>query len=354
MSKYTMENAVSHSQGSRLLGFVVAFVLLVFAISLAIMRSGHGSNEQSGFRTQIVPAPTGTYLAGYGMVAWVGDWLIVEYGKGVSVYDNRLWQLHTDGSDMHQMQLPPYPGCVRNGYTSPTRLPDGRLGYAVACDDRSKEAPVYYLVAYDMQSKQATPLLKSPLRVNYIRGFSMDPTMTRGFITDSAGFFDKERLMTFTAGRAEYFDTRGAGPVSYAGKWSPDGKQIAFLAGGPGFYKPFALYLMSSDGTSLRMLKDNVYGATSLAWSPDGRFLIYKNSEQGGKPSKVYYLVAVEVSTGKDTVIGKALYNFLAWSPDGASLVATVSTGDAVDPNDPPESHLEIIDVGSLPAVLGK
>ncbi|HYL13263.1 MAG TPA: protein kinase [Terriglobales bacterium] len=55
--------------------------------------------------------------------------------------------------------------------------------------------------------------------------------------------------------------------------WSPDGKQIAFMAAQPG--QPWKLYLISSQGGTPQPLTKEEVNESDLTWMPDGKSLVY-------------------------------------------------------------------------------
>lgn len=345
---------------SRIISARYAFILAGLCLVLGIVAvwANQGIMKQVELPRRIVPSLSGVYGQGnYGTITWVDDLLITDYENRPiqlsTVYSTKLWQLHPDGTDMHEMELPPYPGCRENGYAAPTRLPDGRLGYAVLCNAGDGLKPSLYIAAYDIKTKQATPLLKSPLHTFNVGGggFSWDPSMTRALITDGKGYFDVERLMIVTTDTAQYMDVPG--PVSYAGTWSPDGKRIAFIGGGKGFSSPFNLYIMNSNGTDMHTIETNLHGVTNLAWSLDGRFIIHNNTIEH-LLSKEFKLYAVEVATGKVKSISTGLYFSPSWSPDGKSLVVRESIGEAFNSNNLPTDRIVILDMTSLWSLFDK
>ena len=65
--------------------------------------------------------------------------------------------------------------------------------------------------------------------------------------------------------------------------WSPDGQRVAFLlrlrggeAGRPELH-PYAVHVVSADGSDQRVLARNSLGWSPPTWSPDGRTLAYPN-----------------------------------------------------------------------------
>jgi TolB protein len=118
-------------------------------------------------------------------------------------------------------------------------------------------------------------------------------------------------------------------------RWSPDGRQIAFLKGGQ-------LWTMKANGTAKRRLTTRA--ASGPAWSPDGRFLAFASLSCTGGPG-VYRIPATAAGATPQVLFpagcrGAALPpaqpvtvtesgslnerlrtdNAVAWSPDGTRL----------------------------------
>jgi Tol biopolymer transport system component len=112
------------------------------------------------------------------------------------------------------------------------------------------------------------------------------------------------------------------------GTYAPSGRLIAFTeAEGPlkNHNLRVSLKVMAADGTHARTLVDLGYNGDlgRVAWSPDGKRLVYEAVRFGSK-SVGHALFVVSVRGGRPQRIGpwrKAEVNTLDWSPDGARLL---------------------------------
>jgi TolB protein len=67
-------------------------------------------------------------------------------------------------------------------------------------------------------------------------------------------------------------------PVRYSSPvWSPDGKQIAFVATLDQSTPYGDIYVANPDGTNIRRLTHEDTGKTGLAWSPNGKWIAYQS-----------------------------------------------------------------------------
>jgi len=108
-------------------------------------------------------------------------------------------------------------------------------------------------------------------------------------------------------------------------KWSPDGRQIAFIDFEVG--KGQRIYLVPADGGSPRELHAASFNVWRVNWMPDGGSIVYAESaDASGTPDTLIHsfdLKTLKVSTVPDS---RGLY----WpdlSPDGRYVVATTVDG---------------------------
>jgi dipeptidyl aminopeptidase/acylaminoacyl peptidase len=141
-------------------------------------------------------------------------------------------------------------------------------------------------------------------------------------------------------------------------RWSPDGKQLAFLSTRDGEQDggKAQVYLMAASGGTPRQLCSLPNGVESFAWSPDGSQLALLTLE-GDEPAKDPMVVAPDrhrrlwmVALTSDqpapvTPDNITIWEY-AWSPDGQQLAVYYSTG-------PGETDWYRGQVGVVPAVGG-
>jgi TolB protein len=93
--------------------------------------------------------------------------------------------------------------------------------------------------------------------------------------------------------------------------WSPDGSQIAFVAGS-------TLSIMNSDGSNVTSL--NVSVGEGISWSPDGSKLLYATPQQGGANTQIR---VINVDGSEDTDLSNnptKQERHPVWSPDGTKI----------------------------------
>jgi TolB protein len=111
-------------------------------------------------------------------------------------------------------------------------------------------------------------------------------------------------------------------------RWSPDGKQVAFVSDRGGGYE---IWMIDADGTNLRQITFGGMPGTSFPlWSPDGKQLLFRTN-------KVSYLLDLSKSWQEQTPLPippldrpDDFFVSWDWSPDGKKLGGTFSGSSGV------------------------
>jgi len=100
-------------------------------------------------------------------------------------------------------------------------------------------------------------------------------------------------------------------------RWSPDGKQIAFMGGLP--HKPGRIYLVSAQGGVAEAVIPSELVGGEPTWSPDGRRLVFAQTLSSGAPAICF----LDVQTRQiSKVPGSDGLSSPRWSPDGRYIAA--------------------------------
>jgi Tol biopolymer transport system component len=127
-------------------------------------------------------------------------------------------------------------------------------------------------------------------------------------------------------------------------RWSPDGKQIAFIKI-PDSQTPFTvgeLWLMSADGSNAHKLAEADSGhGFAPAWSPDGVQLTFVSRDNPDDPAAdqsaaalVSNIHLVNVQSGAETPLTKFKLTNVGmpvWSPDGKQIAITLVMNDKMN-----------------------
>jgi TolB protein len=109
--------------------------------------------------------------------------------------------------------------------------------------------------------------------------------------------------------------------------WSPDGQRIAYADYGPPGVLEGRIWVMNANGTHPRRIAVLDESPSALAWSPDGRWLAYSLDTPG------IFLITSDGRIRR-TVVRPNNYDEAdspSWLPDGRRLLFGESEGDAVD-----------------------
>ncbi|GAC1363126.1 MAG: hypothetical protein NVSMB42_22800 [Herpetosiphon sp.] len=263
----------------------------------------------------------------------------------------------TPGSEQwHQAVLPNGRDCSATYYAAFTPLPDGRLGLEQLCLGDWHDAAGKYtdkhvsLLAFDVVTGGLSPLVDRFLPLT--GPFSWNPTLERGMLSTIGSYGTLFWLTphevtpltaTLTKGRKSwrfsdsvaaeqyYHDHIFDLPTNYphpvgmvdAPAWSPDGTAVAFFATldtiGTSWNFPINvphdLYLMDPNTLVLHRALTGVRDPYDLQWSPDGRWLVYKQA------TEIESLWLFAPTTGKRHRVAVGHMSSVTWADKGQSLL---------------------------------
>jgi len=109
--------------------------------------------------------------------------------------------------------------------------------------------------------------------------------------------------------------------------WSPDGRQIAFMASIAG--RPARVYIVSSDGGTLRQLTGETggkFGDWDPSWSPDGGLLAYGAAPQDTPTEALVHVLELKTNQVSTLPGSQGMWS-PRWSPDGRFVAGISSSG---------------------------
>jgi Tol biopolymer transport system component len=269
-------------------------------------------------------------------------------------HTNSLWEIRPDGSGLQQLlqgwHTPPSECCgqwtpdgryyifqsatedggmdifalaesrslFRKSLGAPTRLTFGPVKFSfptISLDEKKVfvlgRQQRGELIRYDSASKQFVPFLGGISASDV--SFSRDGKWI-AYVSVPARILWRSR-----ADGSERLQLTNAPGVSALPRWSPDGKQIAYMSAKNG--KPWKIFLISADGgTAKPLLPDNV-SETDPTWSPDGARLAFSTGIPDS--TKKSSIEVMDMSTRQVSTVPNSSGVFSPrWSPDGRYLAA--------------------------------
>jgi Tol biopolymer transport system component len=204
-----------------------------------------------------------------------------------------IWALAETGGGLGGKRQPKQLTSGPLSFWTPIPSKDGKKLFVLGTQRRGE------LVRLDLKSGRFTPYLNGAF-VKYPEG-----SLWRSKMDGS------ERL------QISFFPMQTAMP-----RWSPDGKQIAFMGHLPG--KARRIYLISADGGSPEELLAGDSNEADPDWSPDGQFIVFGglSAQESGAPG-LTTISKVELGNRHVSVLPGSQGLFRPrWSPDGKYIVA--------------------------------
>ncbi len=302
--------------------------------------------------------PEGDYYT----LAWLSDdRVVLDYkSKGKQGPESNLWIMRSDGSEFHELALPgdTQNECSWTEYHDPVTLSDGQAAYVRSCHMEKEPFRSSSILVLNPRTQTSQQLFSQQIPESALFSLAFGSDSSRGV---GATYSDIEHHLfgidsqgTFTV---ELGLLRPNRPT-----WSSDGKYLAFFgnrtmrgdAGPIWATQPYDLWSMPADcisrstscSATAQMLIQNVKGPTRVAWSPNGKWLVFDGDVQGqGKGIWLF-----DVNRQKIYQIAFGNYERPTWSPNGENVMVVVGSPLEGQPDPALVSYtsLALLDVGEI------
>lgn len=196
---------------------------------------------------------------------------------------------------------------------NPNPSPDGKTIYARASQDSDA------IVRCDLKSGNFVPYLPG------VHASAFDISRNGEWIT-----YTTYDLLLFRSrlDGSERLQLTSAPMGAMEPRWSPDGRQIAFV-GWTGASKPMEIYLVSGDRGAPQELTATPNQADLPDWAPDGNSLVFvANPQPPNAPASLASIATIDLRTRQvSKLAGSEGLGSPRWSPNGRHIVALSAKG---------------------------
>src|SRR5713226_8960545 len=235
------------------------------------------------------------------------------FGLNTLYNTNNIWAIREKFSFFRRAGSQPTQltaGPMNTGGTCPSK--DGKRLFVGGWQERGQ------LVRYDSKSQQFLPYLSGTSAEGL--GFSKDGEWV-AYVTLQDGALWRSRVDGSQRLQLSFPPMRAGVP-----RWSPDGKQIVFMAMAPG--KPWKISLVSAEGSSPQQLMPGDRNESGPEWSPDGNSLAFGGApwpEGGTSGSGAIRLLDLKPPQVSILPGSEGLFS-PRWSPNGRYILAVPET----------------------------
>jgi Tol biopolymer transport system component len=200
----------------------------------------------------------------------------------------------------------------------PIQLTVGPLNYFAPVP--SQDGTKLFVVAEQQRGELARYDAKTQQLASYMQGISaehLDFSRDREWIAYVA--YPEGSLWRSKADGGERRQLSSPPMRAALPRWSPDGKQIVFIASIPG--KRWKTYLVSTDGGSPQKLMPEERIEFDPGWAPDGNSLVFCGLSSFSPTDSAIYLLELSTHEAYKLPGSEGLYS-PRWSPDGRYIAA--------------------------------